>query len=131
MRVFWYVAFGAAAGGLSRYYLTGYVQEHFGPGFPLGTLIINITGSLLLGFIMRYALTSGAISPETRILLTTGYCGGYTTFSTFSYETALLLEEGELQRAALYAGLSVFVALIGTFVGFGLAQRLLAFRAGT
>jgi CrcB protein len=102
-----------------------------GPAFPVGTLVINITGSLLLGFIMRYALTSGAISPETRILLTTGFCGGYTTFSTFSYETALLLEEGEFYRAALYIGLSVFVALLGTFAGFALAQRLLTLREGT
>lgn len=131
MRIFWYVAFGAAAGGLSRYYLTGYVQQHFGAGFPLGTLLINISGSVLLGFLMRYALTSGAMSPETRILLTTGYCGGYTTFSTFTYEAALLMEEGEIQRAALYVALSVFVALLGTFVGFGLAQGLLRLREGT
>ncbi len=128
MRIFWSVALGAAVGGLSRYYLAGFVQQRAGLDFPGGTLLVNITGSFVLGFIMRYALQSGVVSAEMRALLTTGFCGGYTTFSTFSYETALMLDDGEYARATLYVGLSVGIALAGTFLGFAAADRLLALR---
>jgi len=96
--------------------------------FPWGTLLINITGSLLLGFLMRYALATPAISVEFRMLLTTGFCGGYTTFSSYSYETAVLLEEGQFGRAAVYSVSSVLLALFATFCGFLLARELIAFR---
>jgi CrcB protein len=115
-------------GGLARFYLGAFIQQRAGADFPAGTLVINITGSFLLGFIMRYALRSGGVSPEVRALLTTGFCGGYTTFSTFSYETASLLEDGEYARASLYVGASVLVSLIAAFLGFAAAQRLLALR---
>jgi CrcB protein len=128
VKLLWYVGIGAAVGGMSRYLLAAFVQARAGADFPAGTLLINITGSFLLGFIMRYALQTAMISPELRVTLTTGFCGGYTTFSTFSYETALLLEDGEYGRAALYVGSSVAIALLFTFLGFAAAQRLLAIR---
>jgi CrcB protein len=128
VRVFLYVAIGAALGGMSRFALAGFIQQRAGVDFPAGTLLVNITGSLLLGFLMRVLLQSTLVTPEMRAMLTTGFCGGYTTFSTFSYETALLLEDGEYGRAALYVGSSVAVSLVGTFLGFVLAHRLLAFR---
>ena len=131
MRVFWSVALGAAIGGVSRYYFAGFVQQRAGMDFPMGTFLVNISGSFLLGFIMRYALQSGVVSAETRALLTTGFCGGYTTFSTFSYETALMLEDREYGRASLYIGSSVAIAIVGTFLGFAAADRLLALRAGS
>jgi CrcB protein len=130
MRIFWSVAVGGALGCISRYYLTAFIQQRAGPSFPVGTLLINVTGSFLLGFIMRYALQSGAVSPETRMLLTSGFCGGYTTFSTYSYESAMMLDDGEYGRAALYIGSSVVLALVGTFLGFAAANRLLALRQG-
>jgi len=130
MRIFWSVAIGGALGCVSRYYLTAFIQQRAGPSFPVGTLLINITGSFLLGFIMRYALQSGAVSAETRMLLTSGFCGGYTTFSTYSYETAIMLDDGEYGRAALYVGSSVVLALAGTLLGFAAANRLLALRQG-
>lgn len=130
MRIFWSVAVGGALGCVSRYYLTAFIQQRAGPSFPVGTLLINITGSFLLGFIMRYALQSGAVSAETRMLLTSGFCGGYTTFSTYSYETAMMLDDGEYGRAALYVGSSVVLALVGTLLGFAAANRLLALRQG-
>lgn len=130
MRIFWSVAVGGALGCVSRYYLTAFIQQRAGPSFPVGTLVINITGSFLLGFIMRYALQSGAVSVETRMLLTSGFCGGYTTFSTYSYETAMMLDDGEYGRAALYVGSSVVLALVGTLLGFAAANRLLALRQG-
>jgi CrcB protein len=129
VRTFWAVAVGAAAGGVSRYYLSLAVHNRAGAAFPWGTLLVNVTGSLLLGFLMRYALATPSLSAEVRLLLTTGFCGGYTTFSTFSYETAMLLEDGQYERAATYAAASVAVALVATACGFLLARELIAFRA--
>jgi CrcB protein len=128
VKLFWAIAVGAAAGGVSRFYLATAVQQRLGASFPWGTLLINLTGSLLLGFIIRYALASPAVSLEMRAMLTTGFCGGYTTFSTYSYETAVMLEEGQFGRASLYALGSVVLALLGTFAGFMLARELIAFR---
>jgi len=123
-----YVAVGSAIGGVSRYAIGGAVQQRFGLAFPAGTLVVNITGSFLLGLIMRLALGGSQISPETRILLTTGFCGGYTTFSTFTYDTAAMVESGQYRRALLYVTLSVVLSLIATFAGFALAQSALTLR---
>ena len=128
MRTFWAIAIGAAVGGVSRFYLASSVQQHCGAAFPWGTLLINVTGSLLLGFIIRYALATPAVSVEMRALLTTGFCGGYTTFSTFSFETAALIEEGQYERAGAYMLGSVLLSLLATFCGFILARELLAFQ---
>ena len=128
MKLFWAIAVGAAAGGVSRFYLGAAIQQRLGVSFPWGTLAINVTGSLLLGFLIRYALATPAISLEVRAMLTTGFCGGYTTFSSYSYETAVLLEEGEFGRAAVYSLGSVVLALLAMFAGFMLARELIAFR---
>lgn len=124
----WYIAVGSAAGGVSRYLLGGVVQERLGSTFPVSTLVINVTGSLILGFLLRWTMGSAAVTPEIRAMLATGFCGGYTTFSTYSYETAVLIEDGQYARAGLYVGLSVVLALTGTFAGFALARSALAFN---
>lgn len=121
-----YVALGGAIGTVARYLLTLVIQERAGAGFPIATLLINVTGSLLLGFLMRYGLESATASPELRLLLTTGICGGYTTFSTFSYETARLMEDGEWQRATAYIVASVVLSLACMLIGFALARGVLA-----
>lgn len=128
MNLVWYVALGSAVGGASRFALSTFLQQRAATAFPVGTLVVNVTGSLILGFILRYALGSPAMSAETRALLTVGFCGGYTTFSTFSYETIKLLEDGDYRRAALYVVLSVVLALAATFVGMIAAGELLAAR---
>ena len=122
----WYIALGSALGGVSRYLLQGLIQR--GVGFPLGTLVINVTGSFLLGLFVRYAAESALISPEWRAFLTIGFCGGYTTFSTFSYETVRLLEDGETARALSYVGLSVVVSTAAAFLGLTAGRELLAIR---
>jgi fluoride exporter len=129
MLIWLYIAVGSAAGGVSRYVIGSAMQQRFGVSFPVGTLLVNITGSLLLGLIMRLALGGTQISPETRIFLTTGFCGGYTTFSTFSYDTAVMFESGQYRRAMLYVTLSVVLSVIATFAGFALAQSALTFRS--
>jgi CrcB protein len=130
MRLLWYVALGGAGGSVLRLLVSAFVQGHGGGDFPLGTLIINVTGSLLLGFLLRYALDTTAITPEWRALLTTGFCGGYTTFSTFSYETVALIENGDWRRAAIYATLSFVLALAGTAMGIVAARELIQLRRG-
>jgi len=124
----WYIAVGSAIGGVSRYLVGGAVQRITGGVFPTGTLLINITGSFLLGVILRYGVDTPTLTPELRAMLTVGFCGGYTTFSTFSYETAALLEDGEWSRAALYVSLSVGLSLLATFLGFLAARELIAVR---
>jgi fluoride exporter len=126
MKIFWGIAIGGALGCLCRYYLGTAVQQRFGPAFPVGTLLVNVAGSFLIGLIMRYALSSNAIDAPMRLILTSGFCGGFTTFSTFSYETAILLKDGEYTRAASYIVASVTVALVVTFLGFATAGRILA-----
>jgi CrcB protein len=127
MNLDWYVAVGSAVGGAARFALSSVIQQRAGT-FPVGTLVVNITGSLILGFLMRYALGSTSVSAETRALLTTGFCGGYTTFSTFSYETVTLVQGGDYRRAATYVLVSVVVSLMATFVGIAAANELLSAR---
>ncbi|PYP77485.1 MAG: fluoride efflux transporter CrcB [Gemmatimonadetes bacterium] len=122
------VAIGAALGGVSRYYVASALQQRLGATFPWGTLVVNVSGSLLLGVLIRYALATPTMGAEIRALLTTGFCGGYTTFSTYSYETATLLEDGQYGRAGAYALASVVVALGATFAGFMLARELIGLR---
>jgi CrcB protein len=124
----WYVALGSAAGGVLRYLLGGWIQQRAGTTFPIQTLLINVTGSLLLGFLQRYALDSAAISAEVRTMLTIGFCGGYTTFSTFSFETVRMLEDGDWKWAALYMSLSVILSVGAAVLGIAAAKELLALR---
>ena len=124
----WFVALGSALGGVTRYLLGGWIQQRAGTAFPIQTLLINVTGSLLLGFLQRYALESVAISPEIRTMLTIGFCGGYTTFSTFSFETVRMLEDGDWRRAALYMSLSVILSVGAAVLGISAGKELLAFR---
>lgn len=111
------IAFFCAGGGLTRYYLSGWVYALFGRSFPYGTLVVNILGAYLIGLIMELALRSTTISDNLRLGLTVGLLGGLTTFSTFSYETFKLLEEGQFVVAAMNILLSVFLCLLCTWLG--------------
>ena len=129
MRLIWYVALGGAVGSVARYRVGVAVQSR-SVGLPVGTLLVNLTGCLLLGFLIRYALATPAISPEIRALLTTGLCGGYTTFSTFGYETVALLEDGDWRRAGLYVAISLAGSLAGVMIGMAAARQVLDIRQG-
>jgi fluoride exporter len=124
-----YVALGSAVGGLCRYLLGAAVQRYAGGDFPSGTLVINLTGSFLLGVILRYSAESTAVTPELRALLAVGLCGGYTTFSSFSYETLALLQEGDWRRAGVYVAASLAGALLAAAAGFALVREVFALRA--
>lgn len=86
------VGLGGLVGSVARYLLAGWVQDLNGAQFPFGTLAVNMLGSFILGLVMTLSLERGLISPEVRILLGTGLCGGFTTMSTFSYESIALLQ---------------------------------------
>jgi len=118
LRIF-YLAVAGMAGTLARYGLEGLVRGR------AGTLTVNLTGSFLLGFILRYALGSALVSPDARAALTIGFCGAFTTMSTFSYETMALLADGDYWRAGLYMVGTIVGCLLAIFAGTELANRLL------
>ena len=117
------VAVGGALGAVLRYVTSGWVQTVSGGFFPWGTLTVNVLGSLALGFLMVW-LQSTASSAEIRDLVTVGFLGSFTTFSTFSYETSAMLRDGEWWRAGGYTVGSLFLGLVAVAVGGALATVL-------
>lgn len=121
------IALGGALGALARYGLGGWVQHVSGGTFPWGTWVINVAGSLFLGLVIR--LSEGlAVDPAWRAFLAIGLAGGFTTFSTFSYESLRLLQDGEVPSALLYMAGSVVLALLAVLAGFLLAGWILHWR---
>jgi CrcB protein len=117
------IAIFGAVGTLARYGLQGIVQVRAGGAFPYGTLLINLTGCFLLALIGQFTLNRMLISPDWRMAITVGFFGGYTTFSSFGWETAKMLEDGEWLRATTYVATSVFVGLFLSIAGIRLANR--------
>jgi CrcB protein len=113
-----------AAGTLARYALQGLVQERTGPGFPSGTLVVNLSGCLLLGGFARFALQHLSVPPEWRVAITIGFFGAFTTFSAFSWETVRMLEDAEWGKASLYVAASVIGGLMATRLGMWMADFL-------
>jgi CrcB protein len=95
-----------------------------GTAFPYGTLTVNIVGSLVMGLLAAYFAFKGDASQHWRLFLTTGILGGFTTFSAFSLDVALLYERGQIAMAALYVGVSVCVSIAALFAGFALVRNL-------
>ncbi|HYL64958.1 MAG TPA: fluoride efflux transporter CrcB [Candidatus Methylomirabilis sp.] len=122
MRLFLIAIFGAV-GTLARYGLQGLVQIRVPSVFPYGTLLVNLSGCFLLGLIGQFALNRMAISPDCRVAITVGFFGGYTTFSSFGWETAKMMEDGEWLRATTYVGASVIFGLLLSVAGIRLANR--------
>ena len=118
------IALFGALGCLSRYFLSGWVYSVAGRAFPTGTLAVNVVGAFCIGLIMEFSLRSTLVSSTLRVGLTIGFLGGLTTFSTFSYETFRLLEEGELLIAAANVLVSVMVCLVFTWLGIIAARAL-------
>ena len=123
LKIFLIALFGAI-GTLARYGLQGAVQFRMGSVFPYGTLLINLSGCFLLGVIGQLTLNRILVSPDMRMAIAVGFFGGYTTFSSFGWETAKMLEDGEWARAALYVGLSLTGGLVLVKIGMQVADRL-------
>ncbi|MEJ2187684.1 MAG: fluoride efflux transporter CrcB [Gemmatimonadota bacterium] len=122
-----YIAVGGAMGAVARYGLGGWVQARTGSSFPWGTLVVNVLGALLIGFGLRY-LEAVRLSSEVRALVLVGLLGAFTTFSTFSYETVALLEDGEWLRAGAYAFGSLVLGLLAVGAGLTAASYVLQAR---
>lgn len=117
------IAVFGAIGTLARYGLQGAVQIKTGSTFPYGTLLINLTGCFLLGLIGQITLNRMIVPPEWRVAIAVGFFGGYTTFSSFGWETAKMLEAGEWLWATAYVAASVVLGLLLSVAGIRLANR--------
>jgi CrcB protein len=124
MARFLWICLGGAAGTGARYLLSGWLLRAAGPSFPWGTLAVNVTGSFLLGLIMQVALTTSLFSPTLRLALTTGVMGGFTTYSTFNYETLQFLQQNEWLAAFTNMAATLLVCLAAGVLGV-LTGRLL------
>ncbi len=112
------VSFGAAAGGALRYWLSNYTYKFLPTTFPYGTLVVNIVGSFLLGIIMFYFDQKELISSQLRIFLAIGFCGGFTTFSSFSFETLNLFRDSQVGLGLLNIALNISLCLIGVYLAY-------------
>jgi fluoride exporter len=118
-----WVALGGATGAAARFAVAQWMGARWGWTFPWGTFAVNVTGSLAIGLVMTLLFARGA-DPAYRLLLVTGFLGGYTTFSAFSFEAISLLESRRWDAAALYVIGSVMLGLLATALGFGLGRLL-------
>ena len=116
------LALAGAAGALARYWMGGLVQRLCGSSFPWGTLTINVVGCLLFGFFWSLADERMLISPQTRIVILTGFMGAFTTFSTFAFETAQMLSEAEWLRAIGNVALENVIGIAALFLGFAIGR---------
>ena len=121
-----WVALGAALGGVLRYWCYGAAIRLGAELFPWGTLFVNVAGSAVIGFFATMTGVDGRllVSPETRIFVMAGFCGGFTTFSTFSLETLKLLQDRQWMAASMNVAGSVVLCLAGVWLGHVLAVRL-------
>ncbi|HEY3663993.1 MAG TPA: fluoride efflux transporter CrcB [Chthoniobacterales bacterium] len=127
MLTYFWIMFGGALGTGARFWASGVVAERFGEIFPLGTLLVNVTGSFIIGFFAGLTDPQGPylVSPRIRQFVMIGICGGYTTFSSFSLQTLELAREGDWLRAALNSVLSLVCCLIAVWLGRALALILI------
>jgi fluoride exporter len=130
LRLYAIVGLGSLLGGTTRWLTSGFVDDALGMAFPWGTITVNVTGSFLIG------VYAGLVAGGVRLLgstlphqfVTTGFCGGFTTFSIFSLDTVRLLEAGRMLAAAGYAGLSLLGALLAVWIGYLAGMRVRAGR---
>jgi len=115
---------GAGSGGLLRYWIGGLIQNWWGPTFPIGTLVVNLTGCLAMGFLATAWMGPILIREEFRSAILVGIIGGYTTFSSFGFETITLARQGECWRAGVYVIASVAISLLAVWAGGAIAIKL-------
>jgi CrcB protein len=123
MTVLW-VGIGGFLGANARYFMSRAILDRFGTAFPWGTLAVNILGSFLIGVIMEFLIRRSGLDPAYRLFLVVGVLGGFTTFSSFSYETVVLLDEEKVARAAAYILSSNLLAITACILGVALVRRL-------
>ena len=123
MNYIW-IAVGAVVGASARYFLSGLIARNFSATFPYSTLFINVTGSLALGFFLVYSTDRVLLDPRWRLLVAVGFCGSYTTFSSYAFESFALMEQGQWLLAGLNAVASNVLCLAAVLAGAALARGL-------
>jgi len=118
------IGVGGFIGAIMRYILGVWIGQKWGKSFPLGTFVINVSGSFLIGLIMTLLTEKLMVNPQWRLLLVVGFLGAYTTFSTFEYETGNLLKDGEWMFAAMNVVLSVFLGFAALKIGEVIAKSI-------
>ncbi len=119
-----WIALGAVVGASARYFISGYIARTFATAFPYGTLFINITGSLLLGFFLILAGERILLDPRWRFLIAIGFCGSYTTFSSYAFETFAYMEQGQWLLVAVNLVASNALCLAAVIAGAAIARGL-------
>ena len=124
MKDYFWIGLGSALGGVGRYWLSGFIADRYGGAFPFGTLVVNVTGSFLIGLIATLTDPEGRIlvSAQAREFLMIGILGGYTTFSSFSLQTLTLVREGQWLHAGANVALSLALCLLAVWLGHALAE---------
>ncbi len=118
------VSFGASIGGALRYSISSYIQKNISILFPYGTLVVNVVGSFILGIIMFYLNEKELIGNDLRLFLSVGFCGGFTTFSTFSLETLNLFRDSEFVLAFYNVALNVVLCLLGIYLAYLISKLI-------
>lgn len=123
MKTFFLVGLGGFAGSYLRYFFASLIEQNVLSSFPYGTFAVNIVGCFIIGIL--YAMsTRFNLAPDYRLLLATGFCGGFTTFSSFSYESVTLLQDAQFLYGFLYAGLSLLIGFFAAWLGIILIRSL-------
>ncbi len=123
MNYLW-IAVGAVVGASARYFLSSLVARNFSSAFPYGTLLVNVTGSLVLGFFLAYTTERVLLDPRWRLLVAIGFCGSYTTFSSYAFESFALMEQGQWLLVSLNILTSNVLCLAALLAGAALARGL-------
>ena len=119
-----WIALGAIAGASARYFISDLIARSYSAAFPYGTLFINVTGSLLLGFFLVYSTDRALIDPRWRLLVAIGFCGSYTTFSSYAFESFALMERGQWLLVGVNFVASNLLCLAAVLAGAALARGL-------
>ncbi len=124
MEKFWLVALGGSIGSCMRYLISLWSAEYVGAGFPYGTLLVNVIGSFIIGVFMAAATEKFIMNPNLRFLVVIGFCGGLTTFSSFSYETMKLWEGSEFHYAMINILANMVLSFMAVWLGMAAVRAL-------
>lgn len=124
MQTILWISLGAIIGANLRYFVAQYATRLVSPGFPFGTLVVNVTGSFVLGLFLVWTTERVLADPRWRLFIAVGFCGGYTTYSSYAYETFLLFDKGQWLPAALNIVVSNLLCLVAVALGAVLARSL-------